>query len=73
MRCDAGDYERGLDYLQRAVEKGYFVAPTLAAAPAFDSLRSDSRFKAVLLSAERGREQALDAFREQGGERLLGR
>jgi hypothetical protein len=46
------------------------VAPTLSASRSFDPLRSDSRFQAILAEAEVGRQQALTAFREAGGERL---
>ena len=73
LLCDAGEHERGLDYLRRAVAKGYSVAPTLAAAPAFDALRSDVAFQAILAEAHAGRELALSTFQENGGERLLGR
>ena len=73
LLCDAGEHERGLDYLRRAVAKGYSVAQTLSDAPAFDGLRSDLAFQAVLAEARAGREQALAAFHETGGERLLGR
>ena len=73
LLCDVGELERGLDHLRRAVAKGYTVAPTLATAPAFDGLRGDPAFRAVLAEAEAGREQALRDFREHGGERLLGR
>jgi non-specific serine/threonine protein kinase len=73
LLCDVGDYERGLDRLQRAVAKGYCAAPTLSNAAAFDALRSDPRFGAILSQAEAGRQQALSAFREHGGERLIGR
>ncbi len=73
LLCDAGEHERGLEYLQRAVAKGYSVAPTLAAAPAFDTLRSTLAFQAVLAQARAGCEEALLAFHEHGGERLLGR
>jgi TolB-like protein/tetratricopeptide (TPR) repeat protein len=71
LLCDVGEHEQGLVYLRRAV-KGYFVAATLSGAPAFDALRSDPRFQAILLDAESGRQQALAAFRDGGGERLLG-
>ncbi len=71
--CDVGEQERGLDYLRRGVEKGYFVARTLSGRPQFDALRGDPAFREVLAKAHAGREQALAAFREAGGERLLGR
>ena len=72
LLCDVGDHEQGLQYLQRAITKGYFVVETLSASRSFDSLRSDSRFEAILEEAKAGRLQALAAFREAGGERLLG-
>jgi len=73
LLCDVGQYEAGLACLQRAVAKGYFVAPTLAGSPQFDALRSDPVFQALLAEAEAGRRQALAAFREADGDRLLGR
>ncbi|HEX6739161.1 MAG TPA: hypothetical protein VF310_12860, partial [Vicinamibacteria bacterium] len=72
MFCDLGENERGLAALQRAVAKGYFVAPTLAQRPQFDGLRGDPAFQELLAQAEAGRQQALAAFREAGGDRLLG-
>jgi hypothetical protein len=38
----------------------------------FDALRGHPAFQALLAEAEAGRERALAAFREAGGERLLG-
>jgi non-specific serine/threonine protein kinase len=73
LLCDVGEYERGLLELRRAVAKGYTVVPTLAGSRAFDALRSDPGFQELLKEAEAGRELALAAFRENGGERLLGR
>jgi non-specific serine/threonine protein kinase len=73
LQCDAGDYELGLRQLQRAVAKGYSVAPTLANSPHFDALREDPAFQALLAEADAGRRAALDAFRAAGGENLLGR
>jgi TolB-like protein len=73
LLCDVGEHERGLGHLQRAVAKGYFVAPTLASSRQFDALRSLPAFRALLTEAEAGRRQALAAFREAGGEPLLGR
>ena len=63
----------GLGYLQRGVTKGYFVTATLSGGKAFDALRSNPAFQALLIEAEAGRQQALAAFREADGERLLGR
>ena len=71
--CDVGDHERGLSYLQRAVARGYFVAPTLARWPQFDALREVPAFQALLAEAEAGRERARHAFRDAGGDRLLAR
>jgi TolB-like protein/Tfp pilus assembly protein PilF len=72
LLCDVGEHERGMDDLRRAVQKGYWVAPTLAGSPAFDALRGDPAFQELLAEAEAGRQRALAAFRAGGGERLLG-
>ena len=73
LLCDVGEHEQGLPFLQRALTKAYFAAPTLSTSRSFDPLRNDSRFQAILADAEAGRLQALAAFREAGGDRLLGR
>jgi eukaryotic-like serine/threonine-protein kinase len=73
LQCEVGAHESGLENLQRAVAKGYYAAPTLARSRHFDPLRSHATFRAVLAQAESGRERALKAFREAGGERLLGK
>jgi TolB-like protein/tetratricopeptide (TPR) repeat protein len=73
MFCDVGDYERGFGYLQRALGKGYFAATTLAKWPQFDALRGRPAFQALLAEADAGRERALIAFRDAGGDRLLAR
>lgn len=73
MLCDVGEHDEGLLLLRDAVAKGYFVSATLAAARQFDPLRNDPRFQAIVAQAEAGRVEALAAFREGGGERLLGR
>jgi non-specific serine/threonine protein kinase len=73
MLCDVGEHAEGLVQLQRAVAKGYFAAPALAGRPQFDALRGDTAFEALLAQAQAGRDRALAAFREAGGERLLGR
>ena len=73
MLCDVGQYQRGVVYLDRAISRGYFVAPTLAHATQFDGLRNDPAFQSLLTDAEAGRHRALLAFREAGGDRLFGR
>ncbi len=71
--CDVGEHQRGLDYLRRAVARGYFPAVTLTNRPQFDALRDDPAFEALLADAHAGRERARAAFRDAGGERLLAR
>jgi len=73
LLCDIGEFGLGLGFLRQAVAKGYFVAPTLANGRQFDGLRNDPAFQQLLAEAEAGRQKALAAFREAGGERLLGR
>ena len=73
MLCDVGEHKRGLLFLERAIARGYFVAPTLANAKQFDGLRDDPAFQSLLTDAEAGRHRALVAFREAGGDRLFGR
>jgi eukaryotic-like serine/threonine-protein kinase len=72
LLCDAGELATGLGFLRRAVDKGYTVAPTLATSRSFDAARNDPAFRQLLADAEAGRELALAAFRENGGEALLG-
>jgi serine/threonine protein kinase len=72
LLCDVEAYDLGLRYLRRAVDKGYFAAPTLARRPQFDALRGRPEFESILTAAEAGRQRALTTFREHGGERLLG-
>jgi eukaryotic-like serine/threonine-protein kinase len=72
LLCDAGEHRKGVAELQRALAGNYFVAPTLASSPAFEGLRSDPTFQEVLAQAEAGRQQALRAFQDAGGARLLG-
>ena len=73
LLCDVGEHEPGLDHVRRAIAKGYFVAPTLSASRHFDALRGNPAFQALLAEAEAGRQHAMRAFLEAGGERLLGR
>jgi tetratricopeptide (TPR) repeat protein len=69
--CDVGDHRRGLEYMQRGVARGYFPTATLAGASQFDPLRNTAEFQKLVAEAEAGRQRALAAFREAGGEVLL--
>ena len=69
---DVGEYRMGLDYVSRAVDRGYSAAQTLERWPQFDAVRDDPAFKDVLARAQAGRQRALEAFAAAGGERLLG-
>ena len=71
--CDVGEFDSGLNYVQRAIEKGYYVAQTLERRTQFDALRDRPVFQSILATAREGRARSLAAFREAGGERLLGR
>jgi serine/threonine-protein kinase len=70
--CDIGEHRTGLEYLKRGVAKGYYVIDTLRSRSQFDPLREDPEFTALTAAAEAGRDRALAAFREAGGDRLLG-
>jgi serine/threonine protein kinase/tetratricopeptide (TPR) repeat protein len=71
--CDVGEFETGLQYVQRAIARGYFVAQTLERRTQFDAVRDRPEFQAILAAAHDGRTRSLAAFRDAGGERLLGR
>ena len=71
--CDIGEHEQGMASLERAVSRGYFAAPTLAKQSQFDAIRSTPAFQSLLADAEAGRQRALSAFRQAGGDKLLGR
>jgi hypothetical protein len=71
--CDVGAFEPGLDYVKRAIERGYYVAPTLERRTQFDAIRDRPAFQSILAAAQEGRTRSLAAFRNAGGERLLGR
>jgi non-specific serine/threonine protein kinase len=72
MLCDAGDTERGLDFIRRSIAKGYFPPGPLARRAAFDAVRGTPEFQRILADAEAGRAQAMEVFRQRDGERLLG-
>jgi tetratricopeptide (TPR) repeat protein len=70
--CDVGEYQLGLDFLRRAISKGYWPLTTLEHSREFDGVRDDAAFKALRADAASARDAALKAFRDAGGERLLG-
>jgi serine/threonine protein kinase/tetratricopeptide (TPR) repeat protein len=73
LLCDVGEFESGLDSVQRAVARGYYVARTLERRTQFDAVRERPEFQSILAAAREGHTRSLDAFRSAGGERLLGR
>jgi hypothetical protein len=73
LLCDVGEFERGLEYVRRAVNRGYYVATVLESRQQFDIVRHEPAFQAILATAQEGRRLAMAAFRDAGGERLLGR
>jgi eukaryotic-like serine/threonine-protein kinase len=72
LLCDVGDFENGIEQLQQGVNKGYYAAQTLSNRSQFERVRNEPVFRSVLAHAEEGRRKAFTAFREAGGERLLG-
>ena len=58
--------------LGRAVDAGYTVPDALVRHPWIAPIRGEAGFADVLRRAEQARERALAAFREAGGETLLG-
>lgn len=71
--CDTGGHERGLALLERSVARGFFAASALAQRSQFDAIRHTPAFQSLLADAAAGRQRALAAFKDAGGERLLGR
>ena len=66
-----GDHERALERLTRSVLGGFTVPQALLDHPWLDGLRGP-RLASLVEHAEAAREQARRAFREAGGEELLG-
>ena len=54
--CDVGEFDPGLNYVQRAIEKGYYVAQTLERRTQFDAIRDQPAFQSILAAAREGRD-----------------
>ena len=72
LLSEVGQHDASLEYLQRAVANGYFASPTLQSNRLFDPLRANPVFQKLMADAEAGRQRAFTAFRQTGGEQLLG-
>jgi eukaryotic-like serine/threonine-protein kinase len=72
LLCDVGEYEAGLAHLERAVAKGYSVPFTLSTSRQFDAVRNTPVFAALVDQAQADRARARAAFRDAGGDRLMG-
>jgi hypothetical protein len=68
----AGDRDGALELLERSVEAGFYPASALASYPNLDPLRATADFRHIVRRAEERQREALDAFRDADGPRLLG-
>jgi tetratricopeptide (TPR) repeat protein len=67
-----GDPADALAIITRTVEEGFFCFSALARDPWFDTLRGDPVFTTILRQAEARHREALAAFLQADGDRLLG-
>jgi hypothetical protein len=67
-----GDPATALALLARAVEEGFFCFSALSRDPWLDTLRGDPAFTKILRHAEGRQREALAAFLQVDGDRLLG-
>lgn len=67
-----GEADPGLALLDRAVGRGFHCVAALRNDPWLEPVRGDARFRAILDAALLGHEAARAAYREAGGEALLG-
>ena len=72
MASHVGDTTRALDTLERVVDRGWCCAANMTRDPWLDHVRDEPRFIALLRKAEERHRAAADAFRDAGGDRLLG-
>ena len=69
-RADAVDL--GLDLIEAAVDRGFYCVGGLKSDPWVTRLSGEPRYQAALERARAGRRETVAAFREAGGEELLG-
>ncbi|HEX5071501.1 MAG TPA: winged helix-turn-helix domain-containing protein [Vicinamibacterales bacterium] len=67
-----GETDRAIEWLQRAVQGGFFCYPAIAADPWLDPLRKRASFTKLLKRAEREHKEAASLFKGLQGERMLG-
>ena len=72
---DLGKFVDGLAFAREYGGRyGYIdMSGQYAIAPQFDPIRDTPAFKALVAEAQAGRQRALEAYREAGGELLLAR
>jgi hypothetical protein len=58
--------------LERVVGRGFYCLRPLDSDPWLDPVRAEPGFAAVRARAEAGRRRAVTAYRDAGGEKLLG-
>lgn len=72
LLCRRGQVERGLSTVRRAVEAGLACPTALLTDPALALLAAHPSHAGALALAREGRRRALDAYRAEGGEAVLG-
>jgi hypothetical protein len=72
ISAELGDTESTFSLLDRAVDTGFYATQGLEVSPLFESVRSDSRYEAIIERARAGQHAARRAFDDAGGQRLLG-
>lgn len=68
-----GRGDRAVEILRRSLDEGFVCFPVFAHDPWLDSIRTRPEFVAILREAESRHREARDIFREEDGERILGR
>ena len=72
MAAYVGDTERTLSTLERAVQGGWLCHATIEGEPWLARVGDTPRFKALVSEAKTRHEHAAAAFRDAGGDKLLG-